>query len=162
MSSRKCCLCSKIIESETADILTMGGYGIPRYLCEECAGDLNTVTRGATSADIHAAMDRLGKKMSVSGVEDKLTIKTINDIFKSSDERADKIDDGTYDFSLDEEELKEDELDELPPELEETEEDRELDAKDEERSKKFDKIMNWFCAAVFIGAIAYLLYYFLG
>ena len=66
MSSRKCCLCSKIIESETADILTMGGYGIPRYLCEECAGDLNTVTRGATSADIHAAMDRLGKKMSVS------------------------------------------------------------------------------------------------
>ena len=72
MSSRKCCLCSKIIESETADILTMGGYGIPRYLCEECANDLNTVTRGTTSDGIHAAMDRLGKKMSVSDVEDKL------------------------------------------------------------------------------------------
>ena len=162
MSSRKCCLCSKIIESETADILTMGGYGIPRYLCEECANDLNTVTRGTTSDGIHAAMDRLGKKMSVSDVEDKLVIKTVNDIFVSSNERSEQINNGTYDFSLDEEELKEDELDELPPELEETEEDRELDAKDEARGKKLDKILNWFCAGVFIAAIAYILYYFLG
>ena len=107
-------------------------------------------------------MDRLGKKMSVSDVEDKLVIKTVNDIFVSSNERSEQIDNGTYDFSLDEEELKEDELDEIPPELEETEEDRELDAKDEARGKKLDKILNWFCAGVFIAAIAYILYYFLG
>ena len=41
---KKCSLCKKIVDSENAPILTMGGFGNPRYLCDECAANIEVMT----------------------------------------------------------------------------------------------------------------------
>ena len=160
MSNIDCCICSHTVDSEKADILAMGGYGIPRYLCEECVNELNTVTRGTDIVAINAAMDRLGEKMSDTGVEDRLVISTMKQIFTSSAARARAIEDGTYDFALDDA-ADDDSFDEIPPELEESEEDKLLDEKDEIASKRLDKVINWMSLIVLAGVIGYLIYYYL-
>ena len=60
-----------------------------------------------------------------------------------------KIKEGTYDFALDD---VEDGFDEIPEELQETEEDRILDEKEKAANEKFDKLMNklW----IVVGAVA--------
>ena len=68
---------------------------------------------------------------------------TVNSVMKAAAERANLIKEGKYDFSLDEEPDEEEEgFDEIPEELLETEEDKELDRQDEEKLKKFDKVYN--------------------
>ena len=39
-----CCICNKNIDREDAPVLSMGGAGIPRYLCEECEALLDAAT----------------------------------------------------------------------------------------------------------------------
>ena len=73
--------------------------------------------------------------------------------FRSA-ERAQKIKQGNYDFSLDEiaDADSEDGFDDIPEELRETEEDRLQDEKDAELLKKIDKVLNWLWIGV--GAFA--------
>jgi hypothetical protein len=71
-----------------------------------------------------------------------------------------KIKEGTYDFSADEKmkELEEEaSFDEIPEELQETEEDRELDKRDAEKQKKFDEIMNWVSLIAIGGTVIYVI-----
>ena len=75
-------------------------------------------------------------------------------------DRAEKINKGEYDFSLDEN-VEETGEDDIPEELLETEEDKALDERDEKRQKKFDKIFNIVALAVFAGVIGYLAYKFI-
>ena len=145
----KCAICNAIIEAEEPKILSMGAYGTPRYMCDECAVDIDEVTLGRDYDRIAEAMERVGKKLAETN-PDKGTFNTVNVIMQSSAERAKLIKDGSYDFSLDEcEESTEDGFEEIPEELLETEEDRELDREEEKKIEKFNKVFN----VVLTGAI---------
>ncbi len=149
---KKCAICDKEVEIENAPILTMGAYGVPKYLCDECAGDLDCATLGTDYGEISAAIERVGNKMS-NFDPDGQTYMTVSKIMENSAARAKAIKEETYDFALDEEQKNEDDaFDELPEELLETEEDRELDRRDEEKQKLFDKIFNWISLGA-VGAV---------
>ena len=152
---KQCAICDKFIENEEAPILTMGGFGNPRYLCDECADDLDIITDGADYETIAAAMERLGQRMS-NFDPDSHTYKTVSVIMAKAAVRAKAIKEGTYDFSSDSED--EDSFDEIPEELRETEEDRELDRMDEEKQKKFDKIFDWVSLGAIIAAALFVLW----
>lgn len=131
----------------------MGAYGNPKCLCPECASLVEEITLGRDYDGITTAMETITKKMSKANVDDGATVSTMTALLADSAERAQKIKEGTYDFSLDEE--KEDEgIDEIPEELQETEEDRILDEKDAEANRKFDKVMNW----IWVGVAAVALF----
>ena len=78
----------------------------------------------------------------------------------SFEERAKLIKEGSYDFALDDQESEEDVLEEIPEELRETEEDRELDRKEAEALKKFDKVTNWLWLGILVGVIGAIVYFF--
>ena len=154
----KCSLCTKVIASEEPKILSMGAYGTPKYICDECSADIEEVSYGKEFEKIAAAMDRVGKKMADAN-PDKITYNTVNSIMESAAERAKLIKEGKYDFSLDEcEEETEEGFDEVPEELLETEEDRELDRVEEEKLKKFDKFYNWVLTGAIIGFVGFLIW----
>ena len=127
----------------------MGAYGTPKYLCDECAELIETITMGKEYDEITAAMQTLTDAMSKSNVDDRVTVETVTSMFEECAKRAQKIKEGTYDFALDD---VEDGFDEIPEELQETEEDRILDEKEKAANEKFDKLMNklW----IVVGAVA--------
>lgn len=133
-----CCICERNVEREDAPILAMGGAGYARVLCEECDRELQVATRGHDVDEIKAAINSLSTKMANSE-PDAVTYRMMNEILVTATQRAMEIKDGTYDFARDDEEDNEG-FDEIPEELLESEEDIELDKKDEEKAKKFDKV----------------------
>ena len=157
MSKNKiCCTCLRRIENEDAPVLTMGGYGTPKLLCDDCAALVETVTRGTNYDEITEAMKTLTARMSASNVDDRYTVATMTNLLAESAERAQQIKEGTYDFALDD--VEEEGFDEIPEELRETEEDRLLDEKDAAEAAKFDKIMNWLWVGVGIAAALLLIW----
>lgn len=160
MEKRKICsICHTVTENPDAPILTIGGFGTPRYLCDTCAQDIDTATLGRDYDAIVAAMDRIGTEMSKKGVDDPVTLECIEDMLTDAAKRATAIKDGNYDFSLDEVVVTEDELDEIPEELLESEEDRALDEKEAAEAKKIDKVMNWVWLGVLVGAIGFMIWW---
>ena len=153
----KCSICNAKIDTEDAAILTMGAYGNPRYLCDECAKDLDTATLSRDTDEIAEAMECIGSKMADSD-PDKQTYNTVTALMANALDRAKKIKDGEYDFSLDEVRESEDEMDEIPEELAESEEDKEKDLADEEKQKQFDKIYNYVLIGVGIGMAAFIIW----
>ena len=153
---RNCCTCLTRVDEENASILTMGAYGTPKCLCEECAQLVETITAGREYDDITSAMEELTARMSRANIDDRFTVETVTELLAESAERAQKIKDGTYDFALDE--VEEECLEEIPEELKETEEDRLLDEKDAEDAKKFDTFLNWAWLGVGIGIVGYIIY----
>lgn len=133
-----CCICEKTVEREDAPILAMGGAGYARVLCEECDRELQVATRGHDVEEIKAAINSLTTKLA-NGEPDAVTYRMMNEILITATQRAMEIKDGTYDFARDDEEDNEG-FDEIPEELLESDEDIELDRKDEEKAKKFDKV----------------------
>lgn len=152
-----CSICNKSVDSEAAAILTIGGFGNPKYICEECDGDFADATGAKDIIEISAAMDRISKKMTSIGADDKLVLKSVKEIMEEAYLRAEKIKNGTYDFSI-EENNRESGDDSVPEELRETEEDKELDRKESERNKKLDKITNWVCIGVLIALLGFIAY----
>lgn len=151
---KNCCTCLVEIENDDAPVLAMGAYGTPKLLCPECASLVDTLTTGTDYDKIASAMNEITERMSRSNVDDRVTIETMTELLKSSAERAQKIKQGNYDFSLDEiaDADSEDGFDDIPEELRETEEDRLQDEKDAELLKKIDKVLNWLWIGV--GAFA--------
>ena len=133
-----CCICERDVEREDAPILAMGGAGYARVLCEECDRELQVATRGHDVGEIKEAINSLSNKLA-NGEPDAVTYRMMNEILVTATQRAMEIKDGTYDFARDDEEDNEG-FDEIPEELLESEEDIELDKKDEEKAKKFDKV----------------------
>lgn len=154
-----CAICKKNIENtEDAAILAMGGFGNPRYMCDECGADFDELTLSRDVVSIKAAADRISKKMSESGVDDKLTLKTVEEIMKSSGERKERIESGEHDFSEEEAEQNAVCDDELPPELRESEEDAEAERIRAEKYAKFDTITNVICIVLLVAAIGFAIY----
>ena len=133
-----CCICERDVEREDAPILAMGGAGYARVLCEECDRELQVATRGRDVEEIKEAINSLSNKLA-NGEPDGVTYRMMNEILITATQRAMEIKDGTYDFARDDEEDNEG-FDEIPEELLESDEDIELDKKDEEKAKKFDKV----------------------
>lgn len=154
----KCCICNREITENDAPILTIGAYGTPKYLCPECEGEFETATHGREPWEIGEAMDKIGNKMAENDTVGKVVLTAVNGIFDSARERAEKIKEGSYDFSLDvpTETVEADE--EIPEELRESEEDKALDARETERQTKIDKVLNIVTGAIFGVAVAVILY----
>lgn len=146
-----CSICGKPIENENAPILTISGFGNARYLCDECSDEMDVAMTSRDVEEIEAAVSVLGEKMEKC--HDEQATATLFSFINVVCERLSKIKEGTYDFAIDErmKEIADEEgMDEIPEELQETEEDKALDAEDAKKQEKFDKIMNWLT----IGAIA--------
>ena len=152
-----CSICKAALDPENAAILSMGGFGTPRYMCSECEADFEEMTLSRDVETINLAIGRIGKKLSESGNDDKITLRTVEDVMKASAERKEKIKDGTYDFSAEETE-ESSECDEIPEELRESEEDIEKERIKAEKYKKFDVVTNWILAAVFAAALGFMIY----
>ena len=159
MENGKCCICKSEVDKESAPILTMGGFGNPRYLCDKCAGALDCASTARNVPDIEAAMAYLSKKLTDTGVEDKTVLDTVSDMFSEAGERAKQIKNGTYDFSNDETENEADT--DVPEELLESEEDKALDLAEAETNKKLDKVFNIITAVLIALAIGFFVYYFI-
>ena len=157
-----CSVCGKIIEREDAPVLTISGYGNVRYLCDECAHDMDVAMGSQDMEEIEASIKALGDKMNAG--KDEYAVAAMYNFISVACERLSKIKEGTYDFSIDEKmkELdSESSFDEIPEELQETEEDRELDKIEAEKQKKFDEILNWVSLIAIVStAIFVILSYF--
>ena len=148
---KACSICKAPIEAEMPSVLTMGGYGNPRYVCACCDREMERMLYSKEVSEVQEAMKILGDHLARIGCEDNAVITTIEDMFARATKRADAIREGTYDFSQDEAAADESEdMIEIPDELQESEEDRALDEKDEAKAQKFDKVMNWLWIVFFI------------
>lgn len=151
---------------ENAQVLTCSGYGNSRRICAECAKLIDKLTLSTDYDEIHEAGKTLVKIMDDNHIDDEVISEAMDDLFVGAAERADKIKEGTYDFSEDEKMKTDDTPDEelnedgIPEDLAETEEDRELDRIEEERDRKFDTVLNYLWLAVGVGIVAYLVYRF--
>ena len=153
---KKCCICQAEVDSKIASILTMSGYGNPRYLCADCEALVDTATLGDDYEKIMEAMDRLGKTLADNDKGDTSVFDALTDIFAAAGERAEKIREGSYDFSLDS--VNDDEgFDEIPEELQETEEDKIKDKRDEKINRVLDKVTSWICGIAMVATLGYFL-----
>ena len=151
---KKCSLCTKRLEKEEPQILTVGSYGVARYLCDECAALLDKMTLSTEISDIKDAYDAVVEKMLDGPLIVESANETLQNMLISAKERAEAIKNGAYDFSLDE---PTDEMDEIPEELLETEEDIELDRKREQRAEKIDKVLNVFIIAAIVATAIFVI-----
>lgn len=153
-----CSVCQKEINADSAPILTMGGFGNPKYLCDECALDMDFVTGGKVPEEIEGAMQKISEKMSFARIDDRVVIDAVSEIFSEAGKRAKRISEGTYDFSQDE---REDADYDIPDELLESEEDKLLDEKEFRINKKIESVLNWITLGVFSAAVIFIIVYFL-
>ena len=162
MKESYCSICFAKVDGDEAPVLAISGAGVPRCLCESCASDIDTVNTSRDYYEISGAMDRLTGILSERNADDVLTIGTMNQILTKAAERAKLIKAGTYDFSLDEAEpeVEDESLIEIPEDLLESEEDKELDEKENERAQKIDKVLNWVWGIVMALAVAFLGWWF--
>ena len=151
---KKCSLCTKRLEKEEPEILTVGSYGVARYLCDDCAALLDKMTLSTEISDIKDAYDAVVEKMLDGPLIDESANETLQNMLVSAKERAEAIKNGTYNFSLDE---PTDEMDDIPEELLETEEDIELDRKREQRAEKIDKVLNVFIIAAIVATAIFVI-----
>ena len=138
----KCCICGKNIEREDAAVLSMGAAGVPRLLCDECEGLLDTATIGKEYDEIKAAIEKIGVYMA-EGDPDGVTYTVVSELLIDASQRARAIKDGSYDFTLDEQPKDDGGLEDIPEDMLESEEDKELDKADDEKMKKFDQFYNY-------------------
>ncbi len=155
----ECIICSVPVDEENAPVLEMGAYGHPKYLCPECACDLDVVTLERDLEKIHVSMNRLAKKIESADLSQK-TFETLTSILESASKRAKSIEDGSYDFSLDEKE-EGDDFEEIPEELLETEEDRQLDELDAEKEERNNRIFDYITFGICLAVLAFAAYKFL-
>ena len=155
---RICSLCFRPFFAASADVLTVGGYGTPRYLCPECSMLFEQATRSGDPLRITEACREIGETMTRVNNEDELVLTTVNDLLAAAIERKRKIEDGSYNFADDE---AEDEGEDFPEELLESEEDRARDRADEEREKKIDRIWSYISGGVIAAVVIFLIFYYL-
>lgn len=155
-----CSVCLKAIEREDAPVLTMGHFARPRLLCDGCAELIEKALKSHVPGEAEAAIARLGESVGNNPQGDSAVLEAMEDIFRESSERAEKIRRGEYDFSLDEADGF-DGFEEIPDELLETEEDKKKTEREEETNRKFNKIMDIVTAVIFVAAALVLILYFI-
>ncbi|MBR2351055.1 MAG: hypothetical protein IKA67_03395 [Clostridia bacterium] len=152
-----CALCGRIPECEEPAVLTMGRYGHPRHLCEECESQMDTANLGRDYDEIINAIDILGKKATSFAFDDDVTMDVMRAFIMRAAKRAADIKAGNYNFDVEDAPVEEEGFDEIPEELRETEEDAELDRRDAENAKKFDKFLNVLWIGVFTALFVFFM-----
>lgn len=150
-----CSVCQKDFDLETPSVLTMGRSMTPRYICPECEALMDEAIRATSATASREAIAKLGEILATSDSDDTPVILAVTSHLEEAKQRADAIEAGTYDFSLDERETEEFELTE---DMLETEEDRELDRREEEQEKKLNNFLNWAWLVVGVGLVAYIVF----
>ena len=152
-----CALCGRIPECEEPAVLTMGRYGHPRHLCEECESQMDTANLGRDYDEIINAIDILGKKATSFAFDDDVTMDVMRAFIMRAAKRAADIKAGNYNFDVEDAPVEEEGFDEILEELRETEEDAELDRRDAENAKKFDKFLNVLWIGVFTALFVFFM-----
>jgi hypothetical protein len=153
-----CCICNKEIDDEASSILTVGVFGTPKYLCKECEEKIDIAQTDKDPEKIGAAMQNIGEMMANNDKVGKIVFTAVGEIFDAARKRAEQIKEGSYDFSLDTPVEVIEKAEEIPDELLESDEDRELDKKDEEREKKTNKVIDIITAVLFSAIAVYFIY----
>ena len=154
-----CCLCKKGVDAENAPVLTMGGFGNPRYLCDECADNVEQMTTARDVNIIKENIECLSDKMAHAGIDDAATLDAMDALLVDVRWRTEAIKEGKLDFDKEEQALGSEIVGdpEIPEELRETEEDKALDEEELRKKTKFDKIFNWIALGIIAlvgGAVA--------
>ncbi len=152
--SKRCCICKKEIDGESAPILTMGGYGNPKQLCEECDAHIATVTESLDADQIGSGIAALGMALTQGDTDDPQIITIVTEILEEAKNKKDAIENGSY--TPEEEDEPEEEF-EITEDLMETEEDKLLDEEEARVSKKVDTITSWIAGAFFIATMVFLI-----
>ena len=151
-----CAICKREIDMESAPIIAMGGFGHPRCICDECADKLDVMSTSLDTEEIKAAMKHVADMMANNTGDDMVAHNAVKIILMEAGARVEKLESGTYT-----EESVEEEILDVPEELEETEEDRELDRQDEIKNQKLDKIFNWISIGILAAAAVGIAIYFI-
>lgn len=144
-----CSICNNAINKESAPIVAMGGYGNPRYICDECAEKIETMTLSRDVDEIKSAIADIVNKMEKGELDDKILIKSVCEILDTANERLLLIEKGEYDFTLDDTSETDEDENDIPEELLESEEDKIIDEREMEEKRRFDSIFNWIAIGVF-------------
>jgi hypothetical protein len=151
--AKYCVICKRPIEKEEPAVLTMGGFGVPKCICGQCEETIDKMTTGTDYEEIIESCVSLGESLTRGDTGDNSVIATVNGLIKNASERAAKIKDGTYDFSLDEK--SDDEDFEITEDIAETEEDRALDEKEAKANKVLDTILTWASGIIIVVAVVF-------
>ena len=154
-NQKKCTVCKAMFDGESAAVLTMSGFGNARYICPECEALMDTATLGEDYGQIKEAIEALGERAKID-VADSVAFDTFAEILNEAAERAEKIKNGEYDFSLDAP-ADEQGFEEIPEELLESEEDRALDEKEAKTSAVVDKITSWICGGIIAAIVIFFI-----
>lgn len=137
----------------------MSGYGNPKCVCSDCEALIERATLSRTPEEISSACKALGEALTYGNTGDEQVIESVNEIISSAKERHDAIQNGTYDFSLDEED-SDDNFD-ITEDIMETEEDRLKDERDAKISKIIDTVGSWAAGIILAGAVVFFVIKFL-
>ena len=155
-----CSICKNPINEQNAPIIAMGGLGNPRCICEECAAKLEVMSSSMDATEIKSAVSEVAELMSNNDSEDPIAHNAVKALLVEATVRAKSIEEGTFDELFEENNSSSEELDEIPEELLETEEDRLLDKQDEIKNQKLDKIFNWIALGIFAAAVVGMVLFF--
>jgi hypothetical protein len=89
---------------------------------------------------------------------DPVTLAIVSQLLLKASDRAVAMKEGKYDFALDDQPVEEDGFEEIPEDLQETEEDKEKDRIEEEKTKKFDKVYNIILIALCVIFVGFLIW----
>ena len=154
--AKYCVICKRPIENEDPAILTMGGYGVPKYICEDCEHTIDAMNESTDTEEVRASCRKLGEALTHGDTGDENVIKTVNSLIADASERAARIDDGSY-IPEENAESTDEEFD-ITEDLKETEEDRLLDEKEAEVNKKINTITTWVSIGVIVLFLGLFLY----
>ena len=153
--ARPCVICKRPIEKEDPAILMMGGYGVPKCICEECENTVDLLNESVDAAEIREGCRKLGEALTRGDTGDESVIVTVNEIIAEAGEKAERIENGTYDP---EEAKDEEEEFDITEDLQETEEDRKLDEEEARANKVYNTVSSWVAGIIIVIALGFFIY----
>lgn len=153
--ARHCVICKRPIEKEDPAILMMGGYGVPKCICEECENTVDLLNESVDAAEIREGCRKLGEALTRGDTGDESVIVTVNEIIAEAGEKAERIENGTYDP---EEAKDEEEEFDITEDLQETEEDRKLDEEEARANKVYNTVSSWVAGIIIVIALGFFIY----
>lgn len=150
-----CAICKGRIDENAAPIIAMGAMGTPRYICDECAKDIDAVLEGTEPSQIRGAVSKVADKMTRNEVADEVTIAAVKGVLSEGLERAACVENGAPLPTANES------YEDVPDELLETDEDKALDEAEAVEREKNDRAFNLIglvlLAAAVIGMAVFIL-----
>ena len=153
--AKHCVICKRPIEKEDPAILMMGGYGVPKCICEECENTVDLLNESVDAAEIREGCRKLGEALTRGDTGDESVIVTVNEIIAEAGEKAERIENGTY--NPEEAKDEEEEFD-ITEDLQETEEDRKLDEEEARANKVYNTVSSWVAGIIIVIALGFFIY----